>query len=362
MSSEKKVVYSAAPWRMYEFFAGSGLVGYGLNGMFVPVWANDINERKARVYRANFDNSRFHLGDIKSVNGADLPVAELSWASFPCQDLSLAGSMGGIHAKRSGLVWEWLRVLDEMPSAPKVIALENVVGLLTSHGGDNYRALHRALAERGYRAGAIVLNANWFVPQSRPRVFVVAVAGNVTSPSAVEGSEPCWLHSPAAIKLGEELDQWVWWHAPQPDARTSVLADLLEDAPFDKDDVLQLVPERHKALLEEKEHVVAAGYRRTRGGRQVLELRFDGQAGCLRTPEGGSSRQYVVVKNGEDVHARLLTARETARLMGAPDSFKLPGSYNDGYFAMGDAVAAPVAEFIGRQLLVPLVEASYESE
>ncbi len=207
-----------------------------------------------------------------------------------------------------------------------------------------------------------MLNANWFVPQSRPRVFVVAVAGNVTSPSAVEGSEPCWLHSPAAIKLGEELDQWVWWHAPQPDARTSVLADLLEDAPFDKDDVLQLVPERHKALLEEKEHVVAAGYRRTRGGRQVLELRFDGQAGCLRTPEGGSSRQYVVVKNGEDVHARLLTARETARLMGAPDSFKLPGSYNDGYFAMGDAVAAPVAEFIGRQLLVPLVEASYESE
>ena len=78
MSSEKKVVYSAAPWRMHEFFAGSGLVGYGLNGMFVPVWANDINERKARVYRANFDNSRFHLGDIKSVNGADLPVAEIS--------------------------------------------------------------------------------------------------------------------------------------------------------------------------------------------------------------------------------------------------------------------------------------------
>ena len=85
---------SSAPWRMHEFFAGSGLVAYGLKGMFAPVWANDISDQKAAVYTANFGNQHFVLDDIKNVNGADLPYANLSWASFPCQDLSLAGSLG----------------------------------------------------------------------------------------------------------------------------------------------------------------------------------------------------------------------------------------------------------------------------
>ncbi|MCQ5042519.1 DNA cytosine methyltransferase [Dysosmobacter welbionis] len=117
---------SSAPWTMHEFFAGSGLVAYGLKGMIATVWANDISEQKAAVYEANLGNDHFKLGDIKDVKGTELPFAHLSWASFPCQDLSLAGSMGGIHAARSGLVWEWLRVLDEMTQKPKILLLENV--------------------------------------------------------------------------------------------------------------------------------------------------------------------------------------------------------------------------------------------
>ena len=112
--AEKKVDLSKSPWKMHEFFAGSGLVAYGLKDMFSPVWSNDISERKASVYKANFNSDHFVLGDIKNVHGDELPYAHLSWASFPCQDLSLAGNMGGIYAERSGLVWEYLRVLDEM--------------------------------------------------------------------------------------------------------------------------------------------------------------------------------------------------------------------------------------------------------
>ena len=112
MYQKQNIDVSAAPWTMHEFFAGSGLVAYGLKGMFAPVWANDISEQKAAVYEANFGCDRFILDDIKNIKGSVLPFAHLSWASFPCQDLSLAGSIGGIHASRSGLVWEWLRVLD----------------------------------------------------------------------------------------------------------------------------------------------------------------------------------------------------------------------------------------------------------
>ena len=136
---KQNIDLSSAPWTMHEFFAGSGLVAYGLRGMFAPVWANDISEQKAAVYEANFGCERFVLDDIKNIKGINLPFAHLSWASFPCQDLSLAGSIGGIHASRSGLVWEWLRVLDEMDDKPKILLLENVAGLLSTNGGDNYR-------------------------------------------------------------------------------------------------------------------------------------------------------------------------------------------------------------------------------
>jgi len=94
----------STPWTMQEFFAGSGLVAYGLDGVFRPVWSNDICDKKATVYRANFSDEHFVLGDIKNISGASLPFAHLSWASFPCQDLSLAGSLRGIDAERSGLV------------------------------------------------------------------------------------------------------------------------------------------------------------------------------------------------------------------------------------------------------------------
>ena len=112
------------------------------------------------------------------------------------------------------------------------------------------------------------------------------------------------------------------------------------------------------------EFSVGTGYKRTRdeddGKFQRLELRFDGVAGCLRSPNGGSSRQIVVIVRGREVFTRLLTVRETARLMGAGDTFKIPGSYNDGYRAMGDAVAVPVTKWIAKHLLYPLVKASQE--
>ena len=85
-------------------------------------------------------------------------------------------------------------------------------------------------------------------------------------------------------------------------------------------------------------------------------MRTDGIAGCLRTPRGGSSRQIVLIAENGHLKTRLLTVREAARLMGAPDSFQLPGSYNDGYMAMGDAVAFPVAKFLSEHLLAPIAQ------
>ena len=358
--AEQKVDLTGAPWRMLEFCAGSGLVAYGMKGFFSPVWSNDINERKSKVYKANFYADHFIQDDIRNVNGSSLPDAHLSWASFPCQDLSLAGNMKGIYADRSGLVWEWLRVMDEMKERPGVLALENVSGLLSANGGHNYISLHNALVERGYKCGAIAINSDLFVPQSRPRVFVIAVRDDVEIPKELVGDGPNWLHNSAAKKLGGLLDHWLWWKTSFPPNRDQELEDILEfDAKYDKDDVLRLVPQRMMEELNSQQNRIATGYRRTRNGSQQLELRFDGIAGCLRTPAGGSSKQYVIIRKNGKNHARLLTVREAARLMGAPDSYTLPGTYNDGYFAMGDAVVMPVARFLAERFLNPLVEVAY---
>ncbi|HRI50764.1 MAG TPA: DNA cytosine methyltransferase [Pseudomonadota bacterium] len=356
----------ARPPELLEFFAGSGLVSYALRGLFKSVWANDICPKKARVYTANHGAAGFHLGPIQKVRGAELPAAALSWASFPCQDLSLAGSTAGIHAKRSGLVWEWLRVIDEMPRRPPLLVAENVVGLLCSRGGSQYALLHAALTQRGYRAGAVVLDAARFVPQSRPRVFVIAVAASLPLPPEVTTSRPGWLQPGAVVRAASELPDFVHWQAPEPPPCALTLAELVDRAaPCDpparqQRNLAMLVPRHRERLLRSGELDVVPGYRRTRRGKVVLELRFDGRAGCLRTPGGGSSRQLLVLKGNEEpgaaapLRTRLLTVKEAAALMGAPPEYQVPGSYNDGYKALGDAVAVPVARFLGERLLLPL--------
>ena len=348
-----------------EFFAGSGLVAQGLKDHFCAAWANDICDKKAAVYTANHGAKHFHLGSIADVEGAALPNASLAWASFPCQDLSLAGLTEGIHGARSGLVWEWLRIIDEMPSRPPILVAENVAGLVSVAGGSHYRTLHEALSQLGYVVGAMLINAARWVPQSRPRVFVVAVQAESAIPPELVGIAPSWLHPDSVRKAVAGLDGWVWWNMPEPPARKQNLFDVIEwdatyaDAKTDARNIALISP-RHRELLNQlpkSKPFAAPGYKRTRSGKQVLELRFDDLAGCLRTPQGGSSRQVIIIKKNGKLKSRLLTVREAARLMGAPETYKIPGGYNDGYKAMGDAVAVPVVKWLAKHLLLPLVKA-----
>ena len=119
-----------------DFFAGSGLVRLGLEPEFQTLWANDNCTKKRAVYVANNPPGEFHLGSIQHVKGVDLPAADLAWASFPCQDLSLAGDLNGMETgTRSGLFWEWTRVieeLDECQKRPPILVAENVVGFVVA--------------------------------------------------------------------------------------------------------------------------------------------------------------------------------------------------------------------------------------
>jgi DNA (cytosine-5)-methyltransferase 1 len=272
--------------------------------------------------------------------------------------------MGGLAASRSGLFWQWLRVLDEMPSRPSVIALENVVGLLSANGGEDFRLLYQALRERSYKVGPMLLDARLWVPQSRPRIFIVAVPDH-TNTTNLEDNGPNWLHPEPVRKAIVPLDDIVYWSMPRPTKRPKTLTDIIDwNAPvFDEKRaaaLLSLVAPKHQELLDKlprTHRAVFPGYRRTRQGKQVLELRFDDLSGCLRTAEGGSSCQFLLLFDGEKWKARKITPREAALLMGAPRSYKLSSSYNESYNAMGDAVVVHVVKHLVDHLFIPLTHA-----
>jgi DNA (cytosine-5)-methyltransferase 1 len=369
---------SGAPF--YEFFAGAGFARLGLEPEFSCVFANDIDPAKSATYRTAFPGDAVQVCDVWRLTTAALPGrAALAWASFPCQDLSLAGSRRGLAAPRSGAFWGFHALVEKLTAehrGPDILALENVSGLLSSHGGSDFAALVRALDALGYRVGALEIDAALFTPQSRPRLFVVAARN---APAHLITSGPTGaFHTKgvrtAAARLPDPIrKRVVWWRLEAPSKRNTQLADLLEDEAAvgwnDEVKTARLITQmsplqraRLEAMRDSGEARVGAVFRRIRieHGRRVqrAEARFDGVAGCLRTPAGGSSRQLLLFVDGPRVRSRLLTPREAARLMGAPDDYPLPESQTAALQLVGDAVCVPVVRWLSQHLLSPLAGAT----
>lgn len=363
----------------YEFFAGVGLAGLGLGDQWTCLWANDFDPRKAEIFARNFGGDLIRVDDIAKVSASDLPPkADLAWASFPCQDLSLAGWRRGMTAKHSGAFWEFWRILKELQEqgrAPKLLAIENVVGLFY---GDSFTGLCEALVSLGYRFGAVVIDAKHFVPQSRPRVFIVAAdkAIDVSGCALASAPEqPSPWHTPKLLETVNSFPpdlkrHWVWWDLPKPTRNGVSLAKVVTDPDehdpswFSEEEVsrlLGLMNDLHREKVEAAKAkngklTVLTVYKRIRQGEQRAEVRDDNISGCLRVPGGGSSRQTIIVVQHGKIRARLMNRRELARLMGAPDSFWLPSHYNNAYRAMGDAVAVPAVRWLSDHLLTPLAQ------
>ena len=361
----------------YEFFAGGGMARLGLGAGWRCLFANDIDPAKAATYRANFADAARHFreGDIWKLAADDLPgLADLAWASSPCQDVSLAGARAGLAGGRSSAFFGFWRLIEGLAAqarAPRTLVVENVSGLLTSNGGRDFIALGAALAAQGYSFGALEIDAVRFLPQSRPRLFVIATRD--PPPPALVGESPFQTRAvqSAAARLPAALaDRWIWWRMPAPPARNIDLAALLEDdaavawhPPERTARWLALMAPLHLARLEAArargERVVGAVYRRMRveAGVKVqrAEVRFDGVAGCLRTPRGGSSRQVILVVESGQVRTRLLSPREAARLMGLSERYVLPKAATSALQVAGDGVAVPVVAWLAHELLEPLL-------
>lgn len=376
--------------KFYEFFAGAGMARAGLGDGWICLFANDFDGKKGLTYQDNWGaGGELMIGDVRKVKTADLPgVADLIWGSFPCQDLSLAGGGAGLKGERSGTFypfWEVVKALIAEGRAPKIIALENVCGTLTSHNGRDFEAICKTFADAGYRYGALVINAALFRPQSRPRLFMIGVHTDVEIDQALTSSGPIAPFHTAALQRAFERvgkaaqEHLVWWNIPTPPRRNQTFADLIEENPTSvawhsaaetKQLLAMMSPinrDKVKAAQRAGRRMVGGVYKRTRLNEegvkvQRAEVRFDDVAGCLRTPAGGSSRQVILVVDGDKVRSRLISARETARLMGLPDDYKLPKNYNEAYHLTGDGVVVDVVRHLAEHIFEPLLGLGEQAE
>lgn len=366
----------------YEFFAGGGMVRAGLGANWKCLFANDFDNKKCSSYIRNWGEDEIREGDVRAVTTQDLPDhANLIWASFPCQDLSLAGGGAGLKGERSGTFWPFWELMKSLIAegrAPNIIVLENVCGTLTSHGGKDFTAICSALQSGGYRFGAMVVDAVHFVPQSRPRLFIIGVQEDCEIPESIIGEEPDNIWHTKTLKTAfgklsaKTKKNWLWWRLPAPQPRDKDFSDLIEENPESvswrtTEETRQLLSMMSDINLEKVREAKRSGrkmvgtvYKRTRRdetGRKVqrAEVRFDDIAGCLRTPAGGSSRQLIIVVEGRKVRSRLISTRETARLMGLPENYVLPDKYNEAYHLTGDGVVVPVVSYLAKNIFEPVI-------
>lgn len=365
--------------RAAEFFAGIGLMRMGLDKEgWTTVWANDLDEKKWEMYRANFNEGacEFVLDDVHKVEGKDIPDIDLATASFPCNDLSLAGARHGLAGTQSSAFWGFVDAIKGMGKRrPSLVLLENVAGFLTSNDGNDFRDALVALNELGYAVDAFILDAVRFVPQSRQRLFVV---GSKAKADRLKETSLTLLQSdarPPALADFIFMNPDIGWsirNLPSLPPATKRLSDIIEDVPLNSkiwwskercEYLMNQMSEKHRA---EAERMIAGSewsygtvFRRVRNGRSMGELRTDGIAGCLRTPRGGSGRQILFCAGKGQYRVRLLTPRECARLMGA-DGYKINVPLNQALFGFGDAVCVPAIQWIARHYLNPLLEEMIE--
>lgn len=441
-----------------EFFAGVGLVREGLAGSgWKCVYANDIDPHKEQGYRARFTpeaasasspppaprrtlrplaatlqpllppevafaespppatpqpaaEDHFHRGDVwesaevlRRIPGRPT----LATASFPCIDLSLAGNYQGFQGKHSSTFFAFADVLEQLGSRrPHLVMLENVVGFLSSRGGEDFASAATRLADLGYWLALFVLDAKHFTPQSRPRVFLVGMldeellraersaaqrrlwpdeAASPASPCA-DGLHPTPPHSNPPSTASNVLPRpaskagfapsyqakshlktgWMRVETPAPPERTMTLESVidLDDGQewWEADQVerhYRMMSDLHRgkvdALVAAGETWVGTVFRRKRGDDLRAEVRFDGLAGCLRTPKGGSAKQIVIAVVRGKLKMRWMSPREYARLQGAPD-FPLVGPRTRQWWAFADAVCVPAVAWIDTHVLTPLYQ------
>ncbi len=296
------------PATFASFFSGIGGFDLGFERAGFKITMQCEIEKYCNTILENHWPKVKRFTDIKEVSDADVPLSDVWAGGFPCQDVSVArmGPRAGLKGKKSGLFFEFARLLEG--GRPRVLVIENVPGLLSSHGGQDFGIVIRTLADLGYGVGWRVLNSRYFgVPQSRQRVYVVACHRDGRGPAEI-------LFEPERRK-GDAAES-------QPNGKTAL-------SPF------------------------KTSFGDPRRGPIVPGIAYCLYACSARHTGTDWSRTYVTYPQGK---IRRLLPIECERVQGFPDDWTLvPENHGYGdpdkvdtlrYNALGNAVSVAVAEWL----------------
>ena len=295
-----------------SFFSGIGGFDLGFDRAGFKVLMQCEIEKYCNTILENHWPKVKRFTDIKGVTHADVPVSDVWAGGFPCQDVSVArmGPRAGLKGKRSGLFYDFARLLEG--GRPRVLVIENVPGLLSSHGGRDFGIVVRTLADLGYGVGWRVLNSRYFgVPQSRQRIYIVGCYRDGKGP-----------------------------------------AEILFESERSKGDVTKSQPNGTTPVSPFK-----ASFGDPRRGPIVPGIAYCLYACSARHTGTDWSRTYVTYPAGR---IRRLLPIECERVQGFPDDWTVVPSYNGygdpdkvdslRYNALGNAVTVPVAEWLAGRI------------
>jgi len=269
------------------------------------------------------------VNDVKKVKRVS---ADVICGGFPCQDVSVAGKRAGLAGKRSGLWFEFHRIIER--NLPRWVVVENVPGLLSSNEGRDFATLLRGLVECGYGVSWRILDAQYFgLAQRRRRVFIVGSLGSGRSAQVLFESESMSGDSPSSRETGQETPA-VSGTLPASGSGTSRPGGQGAELDF-------YVP---LANTLGSHH----GHNDPSNGDTLLAWNWQ-SGGDVR--HDFDDKPMLQSSQVPAVGVRRLTPTECERLQGFPDGFTDGQSDSVRYRHLGNAVAVPCAEWVARRIL-----------
>ncbi len=290
-------------------------------------WQCEIDSHARKVLDRRWAEVR-KFEDVRDVTGNDAESVDVIAGGFPCQDVSVAGRRAGFAGERSGLWFEFARVISELK--PRWVVIENVPGLLSSNRGRDFETVPGTLVEFGYGISWRILDAQFFgVPQRRRRVFIVGSFGNGRAaeilferkrlrgdiaPSGGEGEKyPRSIANCITAREGQRMNETV-----------ETLIPVMMEYGHKQTDKPPIVWDFHYGEVRLQEN----------GTTPTLTSHYG---------SGGNNTAFVDV--------RRLTPVECCRLQGFPDDWNDNVSDTQRYKQMGNAVCVNVAEWIGKRIV-----------
>lgn len=375
--------------KLLELFSGMGGFAKGLEEAGFEItthYFSEVDKHAIANYHYNFKNAKY-VGPVQNVRGSGIERPDIITFGSPCQDFSLAGKQTGLNGKRSVLVLEAIRLIEEL--RPSIFIWENVKGAFSSNGGADFWAIIAAFANiGGYRLEWQLLNSKWYVPQNRERIYLVGCLAGKCRPGvfpigesvegAVQGKQ---TNDPAVVRTftagghsgGQHSGMTLVKHRSDQPFKHGDIAPTVRNS--DKGEVRIVVKQLNPSLESGDKQPFQQNRIYDANGNVPALMKEKADLLIVQKPHGyfkGSETDFsptlktsscehnMFVKNSITTGIRRLTPIETERLQGFPDNFTKFGDYNgtikeipktQRYKLCGNAVTVNVVKAVGQKLI-----------